>query len=100
MVDLTIRLPGDRDFHIVRHVADCADCHNRAAHRLVEVAPAVRAEIDRAILESATALTDVREIVEEFVPPLPANRLLESEILKQFGWLLEMQRIFVLECIE
>jgi hypothetical protein len=99
MPDVMLRLPG-RNLHLVRRAADCEHCGNHAAHRQVEVRSFVQAEIDRAVFGNASVLAAVRDLVAEYVPLPPANRALDAEILKHLDWLLQTERLVVIECIE
>jgi hypothetical protein len=99
MLDVTLRLAG-RSLHLVRHAGDCESCSNQAAHTRVDVRPFVQGEIERAVRGNASALAAVRDLVAMHVPLPPAHRGIDAEILKHIAWLIETERLTVVECIE
>lgn len=99
MVDITLRLEG-RSLHLVRRAGDGAFCRNHAAHRLVAMGPFVRAEVERAAQGNAAVQADLREVVAALLPMPIGTHVIDSEVFKHVGWLLETGRLVLLECIE
>jgi hypothetical protein len=99
MLDVTLRLRG-RSLHIVRHAVDCDSCRNHAAHTRLQTRPFVRGEIERAVREDGAALARLRELVAGQQALPVARRVIDAEVLKHLGWLLETGRLIVFECIE
>jgi hypothetical protein len=99
MFDVTLRLPG-RNLHIVRRPSDCDFCHNHAAHTAVDPRPSVQPEIERAVRGDPSVFARLRDLVAMHIPLPSAHRVIDAETLKYIGWLLQTERLLVVECIE
>ena len=98
MIDVTLRLEG-RSLHLVRRAGDGDFCQNHAAHRPIVPEPFVRAEIAHAARGSASALAELRALVQAEGLLSGSGRLTDSDVLQQVAWLLETGRLLLLECV-
>jgi hypothetical protein len=98
MWDVTLQLAG-RNLHVVRRAADCDACRNRAAHRPSEIRCVVD-QLERAIRGSASTISQFRSLVMDFGLLQGAHGATDSEVLRHVRWLLETERLVVVECID
>jgi hypothetical protein len=98
-MDVTLRLPG-RILHLVGHARDCDACRNSAAHTLVEAREFLQAEIARAVRVDPSLLARLRDVVGMHSALPSAQGVLDAEVLRHLGRLLQTERLLAIECIE